>query len=68
MRTLLGNQAAAAFAIPEQHQVLAKQADTHRPAILQFRHGRDRLPVAAQKVAHRRAGADLCEQIIELAA
>ena len=67
MRTLLCNQAAVAFAIPEQDQVLAKQADSHRPAVFQFRNCRDRLPVAAQKIAHRRTGTDLCEQIIELA-
>src|SRR5689334_9170413 len=53
----------AAFAA-EERQIFAEDAHALHRLLRQLGLGADRLPVAAQKLAHRRAGADMGETII----
>ena len=53
MRTVPVQQAVFPGQIFVQHEVFAKQPDGLGRAVAQFRHGGDRLPVAAQQGAHR---------------
>ena len=47
-----------------EHEVLAHQADRLDRVVLELAGAADRLPVAAQQIAHRRAGADAGEQFV----
>jgi hypothetical protein len=52
------DQAEGAAQILVEHEVLAHQADRLDRVFLKLASPADRLPVAAQEIAHRRAGAD----------
>src|SRR5260221_14664826 len=58
MRAVAMQEADAALAVAEDHQILAEDADRHRPAG-ELRGHRHRLPEAAVILAARRAGTDM---------
>ena len=58
------DQAEGAAQILVEHEVLAHQADRLDRVFLKLARAADRLPVAAQQIAHRRAGADAGEQVV----
>ena len=49
---------------PEKDEVLAQQAHGPRWTLFEFAGGGDGMPVAAQQVAHGRAGADLGQRLV----
>ncbi len=59
MRTMPVHHAESAREILIERQVLAKQADGLDLLVIEFADPRDRYPVVAQIIAHRRAGANL---------
>ena len=64
MRTVPVQQAVLSGKILVQHKVLAKQTHRLGRRVIQFGDRGDRLPVAAQQIAHRRAGADLGQSTV----
>ena len=58
MRAARIDEARAAQAVAEQDQVFTQHAHLARP-VARIRREADRMPVAAQQLAHRRARADL---------
>ena len=65
MRTVAAYQAIAATIVPEDHQILAEQADRFdRPVAVQLRDQGRRLPIAPHQVAGRRARAGARDEIV----
>ena len=64
MRTVAVDQAIAAAAIAVDDEVLAHEAHRLDRIGVEFAGACDRVPVAAQQLAHRRAGPDAGEHLV----
>ena len=64
VRTVAVDQAVPAAAVAVEHEVLAHQADGLDRVGIELAGAGDRLPVAAQQFAHRRAGSDAGEHFV----
>ncbi len=58
------DEAVTAAAIAVEDEILAHQADRLDWIGVEFAGARDRLPIAAQQFAHRRAGSDPGEHVV----
>ncbi len=66
MWAALADQAETAAFLAEQRQVFAEDANLLDRLGLELDGDADRLPIAAQEIAHRRSRADLGEPVIDV--
>src|SRR5262249_60506930 len=64
MRALPGEAAEKSALILVEHEILAHEANGLDRVLVEFARAADRHPVAAQKLSHRRARADLGEKAV----
>ncbi len=65
VRAMAVDEAEGARQVLEQGEILAQEADRPRPRRLELAGGPDRVPIAAQVIAHRRARTHLGEPLID---